>query len=329
MHIPVSYVEIKGWDSMGVESLRGRDFLSILDCTKDELEELIRLSFELKRRFYAGERIIPVLSGKVLALIFEKHSTRTRVSLQMAMHQLGGSSLYLSSQELQLARGEPIKDTARVLDRYVDGVAARVYKHESLIELAEYMRNPVINALSDLEHPLQALADIMTIIEVKGDIRKLKIAFLGDGRDNVLHSLVLAISMLGGRLFIATAPGYDPDAKLLNRAYEFASISGAEIHVVRDPIEAVSNADVVYTDVWVSMGQETEREKRLRDLSPYQVNAHLVSHAKKDYIFMHCLPAHRGEEVTDDIIESSNSAVWLQAENRLHTAKAVLYSILR
>lgn len=312
-----------------IESMRGRDLLSILDCAKEEIEKLINLSFELKDRFYRGERVIPVLTGKVLALIFEKHSTRTRVSLQVAMNQLGGNSLYLSSQELQLARGEPIKDTARVLDRYVDGVAARVYRHSSLIELAEYSQKPVINALSDIEHPLQALADVMTIIEVKGDLRKLKIAFMGDGRDNVLHSLMLAISMLGGKLYIATPQGYEPEKSLLNRAYELSSKNNAEIVIVKDPIEAVEGADVVYTDVWVSMGQEAEREKRLRDLKPYQVNTELVVHAKRDYIFMHCLPAHRGEEVTEEVIESKNSVVWLQAENRLHTAKAVLASILR
>jgi len=314
---------------MYVESLRGRDFLSILDCSKAELESLINLSFELKSRFYNGEKVIPVLSNKILALIFEKPSTRTRVSLQVAMHQLGGSSIYLSSNELQLSRGEPIKDTARVLDSYVDGVASRVYRHSSLVELAYYLQKPVINALSDIEHPLQALADVMTIIEVKKNLKHLKIAFVGDGKDNVLHSLMLAIATLGGRLYIATPQGYDPEILLLKKAYERASESSSEIVIVRNPIEAVKDADVVYTDVWVSMGQESEREKRLRELSMYQVNAELIKYAKKDYIFMHCLPAHRGEEVTEDIIESPNSVVWLQAENRLHTAKAVLASILR
>ncbi|MEM1865715.1 MAG: ornithine carbamoyltransferase, partial [Ignisphaera sp.] len=193
-----------------VDSLKGRDLLSIADCSKVELEKLVSLSFELKNRFYRGEVVIPILSGKVLALIFEKHSTRTRVSLQVAMHQLGGASLYLSSQELQLARGEPIKDTARVLERYVDGIAARVYKHENLIELAEYSSKPVINALSDIEHPLQAIADVMTIIETKGRIANIKIAFIGDGSDNVLHSFMLAIAMLGGKLYIASPKGYEP-----------------------------------------------------------------------------------------------------------------------
>ena len=314
---------------MYVDSLRGRDLLSISDLSTNELSSLLSLSLQFKKMFYEGHKTVPILVNKVLALIFEKHSTRTRVSLQMAIHQLGGSSLYLSSQELQLARGEPVKDTARVLDRYVDGIAARVYRHENLIELAEYAKIPVINALSDREHPLQALADVMTIIEMKGDLKKLKIAFLGDGSDNVLHSLLLAIAKLGGTLYIATPPGYDPDKSILTIANEDSQKSGAVIAVVRDPIEAVRNADVIYTDVWVSMGQEKERDKRIRDLKPYQVNRDLVSYAKKDYIFMHCLPAHREEEVTDEVIESSNSVVWIQSENRLHTSKAVLASIMR
>jgi ornithine carbamoyltransferase len=314
---------------MYVDSLRGRDLLSISDLSINELSSLLSLSLQFKKMFYEGHKTIPILVDKVLALIFEKHSTRTRVSLQMAIHQLGGSSLYLSSQELQLARGEPVKDTARVLDRYVDAIAARVYRHENLIELAEYAKIPIINALSDREHPLQALADVMTIIEMKGDLKKLKIAFLGDGSDNVLHSLLLAIAKLGGTLYIATPPGYDPDKSILTIANEDLQKSGAVIAVVRDPIEAVRNADVIYTDVWVSMGQEKERDKRTRDLKPYQVNRELVSYAKKDYIFMHCLPAHREEEVTDEVIESSNSVVWIQSENRLHTSKAVLASIMR
>ena len=313
---------------MDFRRFRGRDLLSIADLTPEELRFVINLSLDFKRRFYSGERVIPLLQGKVLGLVFQKHSTRTRVSLETAMAQLGGRSLYLSWNELQLGRGEPIKDTARVLERYIDGVAARVYRHKDLVEFAEYARIPIINALSDLEHPLQAIADMMTILEKKGRIEGLKIAFLGDGSDNVLHSLLLASSMLGARIYIATAPGYDPNSEILKRAEEEASRSGAEIKIVRDPIEAVEDADVVYTDVWVSMGQEAEREKRLRDLSKYQVNAELIKHAKKDYIFMHCLPAHRGEEVTEDVIESPNSVVWDEAENRLHSAKAVLSLLL-
>jgi len=302
--------------------------LSIADLSRDELKSLIELSFKLKELYYNGVRYLNVLNGKVVALIFEKHSTRTRVSLQVAIHQLGGHSLYLSSQELQLARGEPVKDTARVLERYVDGIAARVYSHKSLMELADYAKIPVINALSDVEHPLQALADVMTILEFKKNLKNVKIVFVGDGRDNVAHSLMLAVAMLGGTIFIATPQGYEPEPRLYNLARDYANESGGYVAIVRDPIEAVSNADVIYTDVWISMGQESERDKRVKDLRPYQVNKQLVSYAKKDYIFMHCLPAHRNEEVTEDVIESPNSVVWQQAENRLHTSKAVFASIL-
>jgi len=313
---------------VGVESLRGRDLLSISDLTRNELKSLVDLSFKMKELYYNGIKFLNVLNGKTVALIFEKHSTRTRVSLQVAIRQLNGNSLYLSAQELQLARGEPIKDTARVLERYVDGIAARVYSHKSLVELARYAKIPVVNALSDVEHPLQALADVMTIMELKKDLRKLKIAFFGDGRDNVAHSLMLAVAMLGGTIYISTPPGYEPDREILKRATEYANESEGYVAIVRNPVEAAKDADVIYTDVWVSMGQESERERRIKDLMGYQVNAELVSYAKDDYIFMHCLPAHRGEEVTEDVIESKNSAVWIQAENRLHTAKAVFASIL-
>lgn len=313
---------------MALQTLRGRDLLSIADLSRDELRALIELSKHLKNVRRIGLRKLEVLKGKILGLIFEKPSTRTRVSLEVAMRELGGEALYLSSSELQLARGEPIKDTARVLDRYLDAIAARVYRHDTLVELARYASIPVINALSDVEHPLQALADVMTIEEFKGDIAKLKIAFVGDGADNVLHSLMLAVAKLGGKLYIATAKGYEPRKEILKLAQEEASQTKAEIVITYDPVEAVKDADVIYTDVWVSMGQEAEREKRIRDLRHLQVNPELVKHAKKDYIFMHCLPAHRGEEVVDEIIESKNSVVWDQAENRLHTAKAVLIALL-
>jgi len=314
---------------MEIRTLKGRDLLSIADLSRDELRALIELSKHLKSLRRAGIKRLELLSGKVLGLIFEKHSTRTRVSLEVAMRELGGESLYMSSSELQLARGEPIKDTARVLERYLDAIAARVYRHSTLVELAKYANIPVINALSDVEHPLQALADVMTIEEFKGDLRKVKVAFVGDGSDNVLHSLMLAIAKLGGKIYVATAKGYEPRQDVLKLAQEEANVTGAEIVVTYDPIEAVSNADVVYTDVWVSMGQESEREKRIRDLRHLQVNPELVKHAKKDYIFMHCLPAHRGEEVVEEVIESEHSVVWDQAENRLHTAKAVLIALLR
>lgn len=310
-------------------SLRGRDLLSIADLSIEELKFIISTAEQLKQRFYAGERVIPLLNGKVLAMIFQKPSTRTRVSLEVAMLQLGGFALNLSWNELQLGRGEPIKDTGRVLSRYVDGIAARVYKHDDLVELAKYSDKPVINALSNLEHPLQAIADMMTILEKKGYLTGLKMVFVGDGSDNVLHSLLLTAAKLGINLHIATPKGYDPKPEILKLAMEDAQVTGATIEIIRDPIEAVKDADVIYTDVWISMGQESEREKRVKDLSPYQVNTGLVKYAKKNYIFMHCLPAKRGEEVTDEVIESPNSVVWDQAENRLHAQKAVLALLLR
>ena len=309
--------------------LCGRDLLSIADLSIEELKFILSTAKQLKQRFYAGERVIPLLNGKVLAMIFQKPSTRTRVSLEVAMLQLGGYALNLSWNELQLGRGEPIKDTARVLSRYIDGIAARVYSHGDLVELAKYSDKPVINALSDLEHPLQAIGDMMTILEKKGHLSGLKMAFVGDGGDNVLHSLLLASAKLGINLYIATPKGYDPKPEIMKLAMEDARLSDAVIEIVRDPIEAVKEADVVYTDVWVSMGQESEREKRVRDLAPYQVNSDLVKYAKKNYIFMHCLPAKRGEEVTEEVIESPNSVVWDQAENRLHAQKAVLALLLR
>ncbi len=307
-----------------VKSLKGRDFLTLADYTREELLFMLNTTRLFKERFYSGERIIPVLKGRMLAMIFEKPSTRTRISFEVAMEQLGGHALYLSWRELQLGRGETIADTARVLSRYVDGVMARVYEHEKLVELAEYCDKPVINGLSDLLHPAQALADIYTIMEKKGDPRKLKIVFIGDGRDNVLHSLLLGLGILGAKLIISSPKGYDPDPRVLKRFEEIAARTNGSYEIIRDPFKAVENADVVYTDVWVSMGQEKEAEKKIRDLRPYQVNKELIGHAKPDVIFMHCLPAHRGQEVTDDVIDGPWSIVWDQAENRLHAQKALL-----
>ncbi len=308
--------------------LRGRDLLSVSDLSPEELRQVITLAMEYKRRRMAGERLIPVLRGKHVALIFQKPSTRTRVSMEVAVLELGGNPLTFNWTELQLGRGEPIKDTARVMSRYVDAIAARVYKHSDLEELAKYADIPVINLLSDREHPLQAIADVMTIIEKKGRIEGLKIVFVGDGRDNVAHSLMLAVTMLGGNMVIATPKQLQPDPGLLKLAEEYAEQSGGSIQIVEDPREAVRNADVVYTDVWVSMGEEEIAEQKRKLLQGYQVNTELMKLAKKDAIFMHCLPAKRGEEVTEEVIEGPWSVVWDQAENRLHTAKAVLALLL-
>ncbi len=308
--------------------MKGRHFLSIGDYTPEEIRFILGVAKQMKERYYSGERVIPVLKGKHLLLVFEKPSTRTRISFEVAMKELGGDVIALTSREMQVSRGETLADTARVISRYVDGVAARVYSHKSLVELAKYSSIPVINALSDLEHPMQALGDMLTILEKKGRVMGLKIAFLGDGADNVLHSLMLAAAKLGASVWIGTAKGYEPNPEILKVAMEEAQARDAEIVVTHDPVEAIKDADVVYTDVWVSMGQEAEKERRLKDLSPYQVNKELMMRAKRDTIFMHCLPAHRGYEVTDDVIDGPWSVVWDQAENRLHAQKAVLSLLL-
>lgn len=311
-----------------MSGLRSRNYISVADFSPTELWRVLELSRDMKLRSYAGERVIPVLQGKTLMLVFQKPSTRTRVSFEVAMKQLGGFTVTANWTELQLGRGETIADTARTLSRYVDGIAARVYSHRDLVELAEYATVPVINALSDLEHPVQALADFFTIWEKKGRIAGVKVAFVGDGADNVAHSLILMASSLGASISIATPRGYDPFPKIMEIAEERARATGATIEVVRGVEEAVRGADVVYTDVWISMGQEAEAERRLRELSPYKVTRDVMSMAKPDAIFMHCLPAKRGYEVTDEVIDGPWSVVWDQAENRLHTQKALLALLL-
>ncbi len=308
--------------------LRGRDLLSVADLSPEELRQVVALAQEMKRRRYAGERVIPLLRGKTVALIFQKPSTRTRVSMEVAVLELGGFPLTFNWSELQLGRGEPIKDTARVLSRYVDAIAARVYRHGDLEEMAKYADVPVINLLSDREHPLQAIADVMTIVEKKGRVEGLKVVFVGDGRDNVAHSLILAVTMLGGNMVVASPRELRPDPAIMKLAEEYAAASGGSIEVVEDPREAVRGADVVYTDVWVSMGEEEVAERKRSLLRGYQVNAELMRLAKRDAIFMHCLPARRGEEVTEDVLEGPWSVVWDQAENRLHAQKAVLAFML-
>ncbi len=308
--------------------MRGRDLISISDLSDEELRFILHTSLNLKQRFYSGERVIPVLRGKTLLMIFQKPSTRTRISFEVAMKQLGGFVISLTWKEMQLGRGETIADTARVISRYVDGVVARVYRHDDLIELAKYSDVPVINALSDKEHPCQAIGDMLTIWEKKGKYSGLTIAFVGDGSDNVLHSLLLAAVKLGNNFRIATAPGYEPDKEIWDLALEEAKRKSVSVEIYRDPKEAVKGVDVVYTDVWVSMGQEAEAEKRIKDLSMYKVTKELMELAKEDAIFMHCLPAHRGYEVTDEVIDGRWSVVWDQAENRLHAQKAILSLLL-
>jgi len=308
--------------------LSGRDLLGIADLTPEEIRLILDTARMLKLRYYSGEKVIPLLDGYTIALIFEKPSTRTRVSMETAAVQLGAHPFVFNRSELQLARGEPVKDTARVLSRYVDAIAARVYSHRTLEELAAYSTVPVINMLSDYEHPLQALADMLTVAEKKGEPSKLKIVYVGDARNNVAHSLILAAVKLGSHIVASAPRQLWPEPRIREMAEKEAEATGATFELVEDPREAVKGADVVYTDVWVSMGEEDYAEEKKKLLRPYQVNVELMTLARSDAIFMHCLPAHRGEEVTDEVIEGPWSVVWDQAENRLHAQKAVLALLL-
>ncbi|MCI4409590.1 MAG: ornithine carbamoyltransferase [Thermofilum sp.] len=304
--------------------MKKRDLLTLRDFSREELLALLQDSILLKKLRNAGAKHLNLLSGKTVAMIFEKPSTRTRASFTVAAYELGAFPVSYSSNELQLARGEPVKDVARVLSRYHDLIAARVYRHEDLEELARYSSVPVVNLLSDKYHPLQSLADYMTILEKKGKIDGVKITFVGDGTDNVLNSLIIAGVKLGAKITVASPRDYMPREDLVGKEYL------SKIQVTEDPYEAVKDADVIYTDVFVSMGQEKEKEVRLKAFLPrYQVNSELLKHVgREDFIVMHCLPAHRGEEITDEVVESKNSVVFDQAENRLHTSKAVLLHLL-
>ncbi len=309
-----------------IRSIRGRDYITLMDYTTDEIKYLLSLSRDLKSRYYQGERHRNILTGKTLLMIFEKPSTRTRVSLDVAATQLGMHVIYSNPQELQLGRGESIADTARVIDRFVDAIAARVYKHESLVEMARHAVAPVINALSDKEHPLQALADALTLWEIKGRLEGLRVTFIGDGDNNIAHSLMIIGAKLGWEVRIISPKTHWP-TKFNELLAEDVRRTGANI-VISDNTEDVRGTDAIYTDVWVSMGMESEAEERRKIFRPYQVNTELMRKAGPQAVFMHCLPAHRGEEVTDDVIDGPQSVVWDQAENRLHTAKAVLLSLL-
>lgn len=299
--------------------MKHRSLISLADLSPEELEEVIELAIELKEVRETSDK----LAGKSVALLFEKPSTRTRVSFEVAVYELGGHPLYLGFNELQLGRGEPLSDTARVLSRYVHCIVARVNSHDSLIQLDRYSTVPVINALSDLEHPCQAIADLMTIRELKGRWDGVKVAWVGDG-NNVCNSLVLGCAMLGTDVVVATPPNYEPNKDIIKLAKSFTG----KVEVVHDPHEAVRNADVVYTDVWVSMGQEDERKERMEVFRDFQLNEQLLEKAHEDCVVMHCLPAHRGEEITDSVIEGEKSVVFEQAENRLHTQKALLIMLM-
>ncbi|MGD6941334.1 ornithine carbamoyltransferase [Cytobacillus gottheilii] len=307
-------------------NMKGKDFLTLADFSTEEINGLLLKAQQLKQGIYSGEDP-RLLKGKILGMIFEKSSTRTRVSFEAGMLQLGGHALYLNSSDLQIGRGESVADTAKVLSSYVDGIMIRTFSHKLIEELAEHATIPVINGLTDLYHPCQALADMLTILEEKGSLKGIKLVYVGDG-NNVAHSLLIASAKLGINMTIACPKGYEPQQTVLQLAKEFAQKSGAEIAVNYDVEESVKNADVIYTDVWTSMGQEAENEKRLMIFKDYQVNEELMALAKQDSIFLHCLPAHRGEEVTAAVIDGPNSSVFNQAANRLHVQKALLSELL-
>ncbi len=306
--------------------MKGRSIASLRDLTREEIEEILKMAGLLKSQLRNGVEHY-LLRGKTLAMIFEKPSTRTRVSFEVGMWQLGGYALYLSANDLQLGRGESIADTARTLSRYVDGIMARVFHHQNILDLIKYSSVPVINGLSDFTHPCQGLADLFTIYEKKGNFSGIKLAYIGDAT-NVAHSLIYGCSKMGINITLGCPEEFGPHPEVISEARKEAKKYGCEIVVTDDPKEAVRDADIVYTDVWTSMGKEKEHKKRLKIFKPYQVNSNLVNLAKKDFLFMHCLPAHRGEEVTDEIADSKHSIIFDQAENRLHTQKALMVLIM-
>lgn len=303
-----------------------KHFLSLSDLTADELQGLLDLAVDLKRkqRQGQGERR---LQGKVLGMVFQKPSLRTRVSFDVAMLQLGGHALYLSPNEIQLGQRESTADVARVLSRYVDAIMARVFAHQDVLDLARYGSVPVINGLSDYSHPCQGLADLLTIYERRGSLAGARLVYLGDG-NNVATSLMFGGALSGMHVVIATPPGYEPSLDVVQRAQALAAGTGATISVEYDPRAAARRADVLYTDVWASMGQEIEAAQRKTIFPPYQLNAERLRDANADAIVLHCLPAHRGDEITDDVMDGPRSAVFDQAENRLHAQKAVLVTVL-
>lgn len=303
--------------------LKGKDLLSIHDLSVEEVNEILALAHELKAKQKAGIEH-HLLKGKTLGMIFEKSSTRTRVSFQTGMYQLGGQALFLSNRDLQIGRGEPIKDTARVLSRYVDGIMIRTFEHEKVEELAEWSDVPVINALTDLLHPCQVLTDLLTIQEYKGkQLKGLKMAYVGDG-NNMTNSYMYGCAKAGIDFVAATPKGYEPDMQVFENACKDAEETGASIKLVNDPFEAAKGADIVVTDTWASMGQEAEHDMRKKIFAPYQVNAQLLAEADNRVIVMHCLPAYRGEEITEEILEAYADVIFDEAENRLHTQKAIM-----
>lgn len=301
-----------------------RDFVSLKSYTNLELAKLLDNAYHLKK---AKNRITDDLKGQTIGLIFQKPSNRTRVSFEVGIHQLGGNCIYLGPEEINLGKRETTSDVAQTLSRYLDGIVARTFSHKDVVELAKFATVPVINGLTDLSHPCQAMADMLTIREHLGALKGIQLTYIGDG-NNVCHSLMIISAKLGVNITVAYPKGYAPLDIVIKAAQELALETGAKITLTTNPIEAIKNANVIYADTWVSMGQEEEAKKRLKIFNDYQINKRLVTYADKNYIFMHCLPAHRGQEVTEDIIDGEHSVIFDQAENRLHAQKAILLYLL-
>jgi len=311
----------------GAPLFRGKDFLTIAEFSSEEIMYLLNQALMLKE-MQKKRKPHHFLSGKVLGMIFEKPSTRTRVSFEVGMYQLGGQATFLSSKDLQLGRGESIHDTAKVLSRYLDGVMIRTFAHETIQEFATHASIPVINGLTDAHHPVQVMADLLTILEHKGTLQGLKMCYIGDGNNNMAHSLIEGAVKVGMDITVASPKGYEANQAIVEAAMKDGEATNSKVLLTQDPHEAIEAADVVVTDVWTSMGMEAEIEARKQIFLPYQVNSELCQYAKKNFIFLHCLPAHRGEEVTAEILDGPHSVVFDEAENRLHAQKAILKALM-
>jgi ornithine carbamoyltransferase len=307
-------------------NMKGKNLISIADLSIEEIYQIFDVSKSLKEKLYTGEQH-KYLDGKTLGMIFTKRSTRTRVSFETGIYQLGGIGMYFGPNDLQLGTSESISDTAKVLGRYLDGIMIRTFDHQDVVELGKYAGIPVINGLTDLLHPCQVLTDLFTILEKKRKLQGLKLAYIGDG-NNMAHSLLNGCSKVGMNIAIASPSGYKPNKDIVENAKRFAKYMDSKIEITNDPVQAVKGADVVYTDVWASMGQESEALERRKKFMKYQVNPQLVKNAKDDYLFMHCLPAHRGEEVVNEVADSPNSVIFDEAENRLHVQKAIMALVM-
>lgn len=307
-----------------INSMYGKSILNLTELTKEEFWSVIELAVAVKAK---PENYRGILAGKILAMIFEKNSTRTRISFEAGIIQLGGQAIVLDSKSTQMGRGEPIKDTANVMSGYVDGIMIRTFSDQMVAELAKEASIPVINGLTDDHHPCQILADFQTIYENKGKLAGLKLAYVGDG-NNMAHSFLIGGSLVGMDVSIAAPKGYEPKAEFIEIAQKNAEKSGSKIEIVNDPVQAVKDADVLVTDVWASMGAEAEQKERVEKFKNFQINNRLAVQAKKDFLFLHCLPAHRGEEVSADIIDGSHSAIYQEAENRLHAQKALMIKVM-